>query len=284
MRMTLQRAALWAIVLAAAAYLLVAGRGLLLPFVLGIVLWYMIDALAEAFEHPRFGRWSLPRWLALVVAVVIMGGLVWVLGRTIGRNVSAVVAAAPVYERRLQGLLNQAAEGLGIEQAPTIAELFDRISLSDTLSGIATAAASLVSVAGIVLIYAGFLFVEQVRRNGFDAMLLKQPAIAFARKTAHADHAHLHARFVCGAARAQSQTGTHLAGHAENQQVSAEFAHGLLVGFTGPGKEFVQVRFGSENHRLYPIFRNNPCRHSTPDASSTPLGEEPSITPNTPRP
>ena len=160
--MTLQRAALWAIVVAAATYLLVAGRGLLLPFVLGIVLWYMIDALADAFEHPRFLHW-MPRWLALIAAVCIIGGLVWVVGRTIGRNISAVAAAAPSYEHRLQILLNQAADLVGLEQAPTLGELFDRISLADTLSSLATAVASLVSVAGIVLIYAGFLFVEQVR-------------------------------------------------------------------------------------------------------------------------
>ena len=161
--MTLQRAALWAIVVAATMYLLVAGRGLLLPFVLGVVLWYMIDALADAFEHPRFGRLRLPRPLALVAAVCLMGGLLWVVGRTIGRNVSAVVAAAPNYERRLQILINEGARLVGVEQAPTISELFDRISLAETLSSIATAAASVVSVAGIVVIYAGFLFVEQVR-------------------------------------------------------------------------------------------------------------------------
>jgi predicted PurR-regulated permease PerM len=161
--MTLQRAALWAIVFAAATYLLVAGRGLLLPFVLGIVLWYMIDALADAFEHPRFGQWRLPRWLALIAAVCVMGGLVWVVGRTIGRNLTAVAAAAPTYERRLQVLINQMADLVGLEQAPTLGELFDRISLADTLTSLATAVASLVSVAGIVLIYAGFLFVEQVR-------------------------------------------------------------------------------------------------------------------------
>src|ERR1044071_2031518 len=160
--MTLQRAALWAIVVAATMYLLVAGRGLLLPFVLGIVLWYMIDALADAFEHPRFGGLRLPRPFALAAAVCIMGGLLWVVGRTIGRNVSAVIAAAPNYERRLQILINEAARLVSVEQAPTISELFDRISLADTLSGIATAAASVVSVAGIVVIYAGFLFVEQV--------------------------------------------------------------------------------------------------------------------------
>ena len=113
--MTLQRAALWAIVVAATMYLLVAGRGLLLPFVLGIVLWYMIDALADAFEHPRISSLRLPRPVALLAAVCIMGGLLWVVGRTIGRNVSAVIDAAPNYERRLQVLVNEAARLVGMD-------------------------------------------------------------------------------------------------------------------------------------------------------------------------
>src|SRR6516225_421552 len=160
--MTLQRAALWAIVIAATMYLLVAGRGLLLPFVLALALWYMVDALADAVERPPLIGIRLPRPLALVAAFLLMGGLVWVVGRTISRNVTAVAAAAPAYEGRLQRLLDQGAGLIGIEHAPTLGELFDRISLADTLSGIAGAAATVVSVAGIVLIYAGFLFVEQV--------------------------------------------------------------------------------------------------------------------------
>jgi len=55
---------------------------------------------------------------------------------------------------------------------PTLDELFDRISLADTLSSLAAAAASVVSVAGIVLIYAGFLFVEQVRFRRKLAIIL----------------------------------------------------------------------------------------------------------------
>jgi predicted PurR-regulated permease PerM len=153
-------------------YLLVAGRGLLLPFVLGIVLWYMVDALADAFEQPRLAGFRLPRPLALLAAIGIIGGLLWVVGRTIGANVTAVVAAAPNYERRLQILINEGARMIGVEQAPTLSELFDRISLADTLSSIATAAASVVSVAGIVLIYAGFLFVEQVRFRRKLAVML----------------------------------------------------------------------------------------------------------------
>jgi AI-2 transport protein TqsA len=161
--MTLQRAALWAIVIAATTYLLVAGRGLLLPVVLGFTLWYMVDSLADVFEQPRIAGVRLPRPIALLAAILVMGGLVWIVGRTISRNVTAVVAAAPAYEGRLQKLIDHAAEIVGMEQAPTISQLFDRISLADTLGSVATAAASIVSVAGIVLIYAGFFFVEQVQ-------------------------------------------------------------------------------------------------------------------------
>jgi predicted PurR-regulated permease PerM len=173
--MTLQRAALWAIVIAATMYLLVAGRGLLLPFVLGLTLWYMVDALADAFEHPRFGPVRLPRPLAVVAAFLVMGGLMWILGRTIGHNVTAVADAAPAYEGRLQRLIDRGAALVGIEHAPTLGELFNRISLSDTVAGVAAAAASVVSVAGIVLIYAGFLFVEQVQfRRKLSIIFAKQ--------------------------------------------------------------------------------------------------------------
>jgi AI-2 transport protein TqsA len=160
--MTLQRAALWAIVIAATMYLLVAGRGLLLPLVLGLVLWYMVDSLADVIERPRLAHFHVPRPLALITAFCAMGGLLWVVGRTIGRNVSAVSAAAPTYEIRLQHLIDEGARIVGMETAPTLGKLFDRISLADTLTSLAAAAASVVSVTGIVLIYAGFLFVEQV--------------------------------------------------------------------------------------------------------------------------
>ncbi len=160
--MTLQRAALWAVVIAATIFLLVAGRGLLLPFVLGIVLWYMVDSLADTLAQPRLGRLRLPQPLALLLAVVAIGGLFWIVGRTIGRNVQAVVAAVPTYEARLTHLIEQGTRMAGIEQAPTLSELVARISLADTLGSVATAAASVVSVAGLILIYTLFLFVEQV--------------------------------------------------------------------------------------------------------------------------
>ena len=57
--MTLQRAALWAIVIAATFYLLVVGRSLLLPFILGIVLSGILGAVVIAVFLKYLRRNSL---------------------------------------------------------------------------------------------------------------------------------------------------------------------------------------------------------------------------------
>jgi AI-2 transport protein TqsA len=158
--MTLQRAALWTIVIAATVYLLIVGRSLLLPFVLALVLWYMVDALADAIERPAKLRIKVPRLIALPTAILLMGALLWVLGRTITSNVTKVIAAGPNYQVRLQKLIEQVWSLASDQPAPTIAELVGRISIADTLGDVASAVAALVSVAGIVLVYTGFLFVE----------------------------------------------------------------------------------------------------------------------------
>ncbi|MBV9833533.1 MAG: AI-2E family transporter [Alphaproteobacteria bacterium] len=174
--MNLQRAALWTIVIAATVYLLIVGRSLLLPLILALVLWYMVDALADAIQRPAKLNIKVPRFVALPTAILLMGGLLWVLGRTITANVSAVIAAAPNYQVRLQKLMGQAWALATDEPAPTLAELVGRMSLADTLGDVAGAVAAMVSVAGIVLVYTGFLFVEAGNFRRKLSLMFTDPA------------------------------------------------------------------------------------------------------------
>ena len=174
--MNLQRAALWTIVIAATVYLLIVGRSLLLPLILALVLWYMVDALADAIEQPPKLKIRIPRLVALPTAILMMGGLLWVLGRTITTNVTAVIAAGPSYQVRLQKLIEHAWSRATDQPAPTIAELVGRISIADTLGDVASAVAGLVSVAGIVLVYTGFLFVESGHFRRKLTLMFTDPA------------------------------------------------------------------------------------------------------------
>lgn len=166
--MTLARFALWLFVVALTGYLMIVGRNLLLPLVLAVVLWYLIDTLAAFFGHIRAGRRRLPRAVALTLAVVTIGLLVWVLGNMIRTNIEAVIEAAPSYQAKLERIVADVSRHFGVENTPTIAELFAQFDLRQVLSELAGAAASVAGQVGIVLIYTGFLFVEQL---SFDRKL-----------------------------------------------------------------------------------------------------------------
>ncbi len=163
--MTLTRYALWLFILTLTGYLMIVGKNLLQPLVLAIVFWYLIDTLAEFYKRLHIGSFALPRSVALTAAILSFGTLVWVLGTIIGRNVSAVIAAAPGYQQRLERVFLSAADRLGFEQAPTLSELFNRFDLGRVISDIAGATASVAGVIGIVVVYVGFLFVEQINAN-----------------------------------------------------------------------------------------------------------------------
>ena len=173
--MTLTRYALWLFILTLTGYLMIVGKNLLQPLVLAVVFWYLIDTLAEFYKRLRIGSFVLPRSVALTAAILTFGTLLWVLGTIIGRNVSAVVAAAPGYQQRLERVFLALAERLGFTDAPTLSELFNRFDLGRVISDIAGAAASVAGVIGIVVVYVGFLFVEQINANRKIELLFQDP-------------------------------------------------------------------------------------------------------------
>jgi len=181
--MTLTRYALWLFILTLSGYLMIVGRNLLQPLVLAIVFWYLIDTLAEFYKRLKIGRFTLPRSVALTTAILSFGSLVWVLGTIIGRNVTAVIAAAPGYQQRLEKVFLHLADRLGFDDAPTLSQLFNRFDLGSVLSDIAGAAASVAGIIGIVIVYVGFLFVEQINANRKIELLFPDPARSARLKT-----------------------------------------------------------------------------------------------------
>jgi predicted PurR-regulated permease PerM len=172
--MSLARFALWLFILTLVGWLMIVGRNLLLPLVLALVFWYLIDALANFYTRFHLRSWRLPRSLALTGAILTSGGLLWLLGNIIGSNVSQVVKAAPGYQARLQAIINSVTDYFGVSQL-NLTELFDRFDIGGSLSQLAGGVASVAGVTGIIIVYVGFLFVEQVWFNQKLALIMRDP-------------------------------------------------------------------------------------------------------------
>lgn len=162
----LRNFALVAGVAALAIYAMVVGRAILLPLVVGIVVWYLINVLAAGYS--RFFFMRLPGWLCMPLAVVTFLLLTWVIADMIGGNLAQVADVLPAYESKLNALIAELYASIDLGHPPTIAELIGTLDVRSLATATAGALADIASSAALVFIYVLFLLLEQ---GGFDRKL-----------------------------------------------------------------------------------------------------------------
>ncbi|MEK7802740.1 MAG: hypothetical protein AAB276_09840, partial [Pseudomonadota bacterium] len=86
-------------------YVLHQGRSILMPFVIAIFLWYLINALARAIGYVRLGGKALPRFYRFLFAILFFVALFGGIGTLVSQNIVHVMRAAPDYQRSLEPML-----------------------------------------------------------------------------------------------------------------------------------------------------------------------------------
>lgn len=156
-----QRLAATIVTLAAVIAFLVVGKSLLVPFAIALIIWYIIDAISlkirglSIYGIQPFQHVSL--FLALVVVVLLLSGMVQMIGDT----VEQVKIAAPNYQDNVTKILERLASLTGVEVAPAIVHWAKDLDLGGIIGGFAAAIMGLAGNAGLVAIYVVFLLLEE---------------------------------------------------------------------------------------------------------------------------
>jgi predicted PurR-regulated permease PerM len=142
-------------------YLLIVGKSILLPLVVAVFVWYLINALAHRISGISLRGRSLPRGLSFAAAILVLIGLLWfVIDLSIG-SVGQVAAAAPEYEANLKHLAVRAQAWAGVDQLPSMTRLLEGINLRDVIGNVVSALTGFAGDVITVLIYVAFLLLEQ---------------------------------------------------------------------------------------------------------------------------
>jgi AI-2 transport protein TqsA len=152
--------------------LLYIGQDFLIPLVLAIMTWGLLNALADHIQKIRLGTVRLPRKLALLLSILALSSLFLLVYQILASQSQALEAAAPVYEENLNGILNDLVNWAGIEELPTSDKFLESVNLGNLLSWLGGSVGSLLSSLILILIYTAFLFTEQ------PAMAKKLDALA----------------------------------------------------------------------------------------------------------
>lgn len=150
-----------ALVTALTVYFLVEGRDLLIPITVALVIWYLLNALANFFDRiPRIGK-RIPHWITLLGAVLIVVVAIALVVELISDNIAQVRAAAPVYQDNFEKLVQRLSELAGFKTPPDITRVLEEIDVRTLVGALASTVANFAGSLGIVLVYVLFLLIEQ---------------------------------------------------------------------------------------------------------------------------
>ena len=146
-------------------YLLIVGEALLLPLVIAVAIWYLINTLAAMFGRLQLNERELPRLFCLGLSFLTFVLSLWGIGGFLGGRLEEVMQVIPVYQvnltARLENLpfLDMAAyQERGLMQMVT-----EWINLPAYAASIASSFAGILASGGLISIYVLFLFLEQGR-------------------------------------------------------------------------------------------------------------------------
>ncbi|MCA9557332.1 MAG: AI-2E family transporter [Myxococcales bacterium] len=144
-----------AVAIAGALYWL---KPAMIPFVLAILVTHALAPLIEILTD----RARMPRWAAIVVALVLVAGGFLGLGLLVSTSVQQLTSSKDVYEARIEQLLTDGAGWLGAYGIEVDAErlkslMRTNISVGDTLVKLTNALMALVSNTFLVLVFALYL-------------------------------------------------------------------------------------------------------------------------------
>ena len=170
------RAAAVAVIAFVVVLALHAGARVILPVVEALVVWFVLNAIADGVERvPLVGR-HLPRGVALVLAAAgafVIGFLV------VENSVKTVADLGPramSFRHGLDPFLAWAADRLGVEREALLQSFAGGFGIEAAIRQVIAATVSTISHFGIVAIYVAFLLVDQQFFEAKLRLIVPDPA------------------------------------------------------------------------------------------------------------
>ncbi|CAM2968625.1 AI-2E family transporter [Legionella worsleiensis] len=142
-------------------YLLIAGRGLLIPLVIAIFIWHLLNTINSGMQRIPYIGFRFPNWVSMILSLIVVAIMAKILINIIGNNVNDVIAAAPRYQDNLVTITNKLEQKFHIKAFADIDSIIKNLSIQTMVLNIYNVFTTLTSSAVLISLYVVFLFVEQ---------------------------------------------------------------------------------------------------------------------------
>ena len=140
--------------------LLIYAEKLLIPFVLAILIWFVIRVLKSLLIKLPYTR-KLPSWLLTVISSIILLSLLSLAVSMITNNIQQISTSIPKYEENINGVAEKINKQLNIDPVKSMTDTIRDFDFSKILSPLFSALTSIFGNTFLFLVYLVFILLEE---------------------------------------------------------------------------------------------------------------------------
>jgi len=164
-----------AIGLAGILAFLIYAQGILIPFVYGVILWFLTRFFKNLIYKVKFFKHKLPHWLLNTFLFFIILTVLSLVTRLVSDNINAILADVSIYEANLNQVLGYLNQTFNIDLYEEVNGLMEEFDYAQLLSQLADAISAAVGDTIMVILYAAFILSEEVSISKKIKKLYKTP-------------------------------------------------------------------------------------------------------------
>jgi AI-2 transport protein TqsA len=149
------------IIVIASAIILIYTRVVLVPFVLAVIIWFMIRQVQRLIGRIKFHHRPLPLWLRGSLAFLSIFLVLGLMGMLLSNNIRGIFEVLPHYEQNVLLIKADLERSTGLDLTEYSGRITSDMEIGSILTTVLNAFTALLGNAFMVLIYVAFLMLEE---------------------------------------------------------------------------------------------------------------------------
>ncbi len=149
------------VIIIATAVILIYTRAMLIPFVLAVIIWFMIRQVQRVFGRIKIAGKPLPLWLRGSMAFITIFLVLGLITTMLTKNIQGITEVLPSYEQNILLMKTDLEHRLGLNLNEYTSQITDSLQVGRIITTIVNALTALLGNAFLVIIYVAFLMLEE---------------------------------------------------------------------------------------------------------------------------
>ena len=159
--MNLQKTAAVFIIILSTIFLLIYGQSILVPFILGMLLWFIGREIKNALDKIPFVKRYLPNWSKHILSLVLIITVLSFVSNIITSNINYLVQSLDKYEPNVDAIIGQLDSLLKIDVAAKLKDYSGNLQFGSILRSLFASLTDIISNAFMIILYAVFVLLEE---------------------------------------------------------------------------------------------------------------------------